>query len=145
MLERVVDGGDAAVVLRVVADAVALADGVRALHAELGLERADELAEEVDDVTAHVFVEGAHDVRIHEGREDDRTKAFFLFHLIDALRGFKRLLDRVDERDARLVVVEVGELRHDRMRERFGGDGGAVAHDEDLSAGGALLGVCHGG
>ena len=55
------------------------------------------------------------------------------------------LLDRVDERDARLVVVEVGELRHDRMRERFGGDGGAVAHDEDLSAGGALLGVCHGG
>ena len=119
----------------------ASADGVRALHAELGLERADELAEEVDDVTAHVFVEGAHDVRIHEGREDDRTKAFFLFHLIDALRGFKRLLDRVDERDARLVVVEVGELRHDRMRERFG----AVAHDEDLSAGGALLGVCHGG
>ena len=99
MLKRVVDGGDAAVVLGVVADAVALPDGMRALHAEFGFERTDELAEEVDDVAAHVFVEGAHDVRIHEGREDDRTQALILFHLIDALRGFKRFLDGIDERE----------------------------------------------
>ena len=135
MLQGVVDGGDSLVVAFVVADAVALPHGVGALHAELGFKRSHELAEEVDDVPLHVFVERAHDVGFDEGREDDRTRARFDADAVDGVGRRLSLLDSVHKRHARLLVFEVGELRRDGVRERFGGDGRAVADDEDLADG----------
>ena len=113
---------------------------MRALHAEFRFERTDELAEEVDDVARDVLVEAAHHVGVDEGRENDRANAAFFFNGIDAMGGLKRLLDRVDERDAGLLIGEIRELGENRMRERFGGNGGAVAYDEYRSGGRSRFG-----
>ena len=123
----------AALIFFVVADAVGLTNAVGALHAELGFERSHELAEEVDDVAGNHFVEASHDFGLNEGREDDGPQTVLFFNGIDAARGVDGFFHRVDEGNARLVVVQIRELREDRMRKRFGGNGRAVAHDEYLA------------
>ena len=147
MLQGVVDGGNSALILFVVADAVGQADAVGALHAELGFKGTHELAEEVDDVAGNYFVEASHDFGLNEGREDDGPQTVLFLNGIDAARRINGFLHRVDEGNARLVIVQIRELREDRMRKRFGGNGRSVAHDEYLTG---LLGflrieflICH--
>ena len=138
VLQRVVDCRDASLILLIIANAVRLSDAVFTLHAEFRFQRTDELAEEVDDVAGDQFVERTHDVGLNESGEDDRAQAFLAFNGVDAAGRVDSFFDRVNERDARLVVVQVRELREDGVRERFSRNGGAVAHDEDLSG---LLGL----
>ena len=117
---------------------------MRALHAEFGFQGTHELAEEVDDVAGDVFVERAHDLRVDERREDDRTLAVALFLFGDLPGDFLNLVHRRHEGHAGLVVAQIGELREDRVGKRLGGDGGAVAHDEDVTGRVRRL-VGHGG
>lgn len=96
-------------------------------------------------MAAHVFVKRTHDVGFNERGEDDRAKAFFFFHLVNTLSGFQRLINRIDKRNTRLMVVKVRELRHDRMSKRFSRNGRPVTHDEYLTTYVAFLRVSHGG
>ena len=120
VLQRVVDCRNASLILLIIANAVRLSDAVFTLHAEFRFQRTDELAEEVDDVAGDQLVERTHDVGLNESGEDDRAQAFLAFNGVDAAGRVDSFFDRVNERDARLVVVQVRELREDGVRERFG-------------------------
>ena len=121
---------------------------MHALHVELALQRAHERAEELDLKAVAGRDEGTRQIGINEGRKDQGAHALAALHGVDLFGGLLGLFDRVDEGDALLVVAQIRELGHYRVRKRLGRDGRAVAYDEDGAplavAAGALIAACAG-
>src|SRR5437762_2149150 len=111
-----------------VGDAMRTARGVRALRAELRLERLDEDLEQIERQRVRIAPDGfAH--RLADDRaDDDGTAPLRVGGGVDLAHRFVDLFRRIDEGNRHALKLEILELREKAVAEHLRGDAGAIGN-----------------
>ena len=128
---REVDGVHPREILVAVGNPVRAAGRMRALGAELGLERGNEDLEQVERQRVRVAPEGVAHGIVDDRAEHDRRLSLARRRFVDLLDHRRDLFGRVDERDRQPGELDFLELRQQAVAQHFGRDPGAVGDEKD--------------